>query len=937
MSVVVLLADAIIAQDQQPTDKDAAETTLSKQLQDLQNQKREMEGQYNAVHERLAAVEQQLSTPDPNRTVDERDLLQAVQSKLQVQEKQLSARLEGITRSIADVQKIQAPADADKPPFTASLLLVKADWSKSPKAKEIETELREALKGLNVPQEQLDKLPASATEILFPPRVQETYSTQHWQEFLNWLRKNELIVEKIPFDIVPPKQSGARVSLGYQELRRPYDFLDLPPLSIENSQPFIRWDLAFDWKMQLSGEDRGGDESMATIINAFSIFETARGEPTKRVKADLAYRRITIRNLSNQEVAVMSGFADPELLAGARRRGFAALVVVQPGEFSAANEMAHLVLPDRVEDLLVGDQREFPFEMGGTLIVEQGGGGFRGRGYTWKNEPKPASKTPGQHPPAEQSPAAQMISVFHLKHIPASSAERILKQIFARARVTIAAEEGTNRIVVSAAKKDMDQITELLNSLDQEHVAVEADKAAAAASVTPPRNMPAAELAKAYAAKEEQAAHLAGEIRKAAGENANQPALESRKSELRRTVSEAFALRQQLHRAELAELAQRMQHIEQNLQAKSRISDAIITRRVEDLLNPDLRWDEPLPHARFAQTSSEGPQSDGTVPAFQLTPLPIGARISGSVDALIANVLGVKVEEVTPESPQTAGYSHGLLVTEVRPQLHPSQVRPGDVIVGLHNWQTGTKFAVAWALLQPIAKKLMVLSPGERAEPEKAAIHVWRDGKPISFELDLPPYTPNSNQPARPAMPVAAAPAIGAGGASATVNLPTPQEFRRQLSDVVASVKRFEQQSSSGFAGRTPEESDQEPDAALQSARKRLEFVRAEYAAQIRLLELEVNAAKAELKNAEEGAQIAEAGFRAAKKPRSAVIEARQPIVAARLRLERATTLLDLYRKADPQASAAGAPSSTAPAAPPGDASAAPPPAGATTNASNVP
>jgi hypothetical protein len=186
-------------------------------------------------------------------------------------------------------------------------------------------------------------------------------------------------------------------------------------------------------------------------------------------------------------------------------------------------------------------------------------------------------------------------------------------------------------------------------------------------------------------------------------------------------------------------------------------------------------------------------------------------------------------------------------------------------------------------------------------------------------------------------MPVAAAPAIGAGGASATVNLPTPQEFRRQLSDVVASVKRFEQQSSSGFAGRTPEESDQEPDAALQSARKRLEFVRAEYAAQIRLLELEVNAAKAELKNAEEGAQIAEAGFRAAKKPRSAVIEARQPIVAARLRLERATTLLDLYRKADPQASAAGAPSSTAPAAPPGDASAAPPPAGATTNASNVP
>src|SRR5205085_1408002 len=61
-------------------------------------------------------------------------------------------------------------------PFTASLLLVKSDWSKSPHAKEIEAELREAIKDASVPKELLERLPGSGPQILFAPEIVSFYS-----------------------------------------------------------------------------------------------------------------------------------------------------------------------------------------------------------------------------------------------------------------------------------------------------------------------------------------------------------------------------------------------------------------------------------------------------------------------------------------------------------------------------------------------------------------------------------------------------------------------------------------------------------------------------------------------------------------------------------------------------------------------------------------
>src|SRR5262245_8914957 len=77
---------------------------------------------------------------------------------------------------------VTSPAEAKSPALAASLLLIKADWSKSTGAKEIETELRAALKDATVPQDLLDALPASGADILFAPEVAAIYTPPHFRE-----------------------------------------------------------------------------------------------------------------------------------------------------------------------------------------------------------------------------------------------------------------------------------------------------------------------------------------------------------------------------------------------------------------------------------------------------------------------------------------------------------------------------------------------------------------------------------------------------------------------------------------------------------------------------------------------------------------------------------------------------------------------------------
>ncbi len=63
-----------------------------------------------------------------------------------------------------------------------------------------------------------------------------------------------------------------------------------------------------------------------------------------------------------------------------------------------------------------------------------------------------------------------------------------------------------------------------------------------------------------------------------------------RKAELRKVVRKTFLARQELQRAELAEFAARLKRIQQSIEMRDKIADKIIDRRVEELLDPNLKW-----------------------------------------------------------------------------------------------------------------------------------------------------------------------------------------------------------------------------------------------------------------------------------------------------------------------------------------------------------
>lgn len=106
------------------------------------------------------------------------------------------------------------------------------------------------------------------------------------------------------------------------------------------------------------------------------------------------------------------------------------------------------------------------------------------------------------------------------------------------------------------------------------------------------------ELCQQYDTLEERAKVLSQELREPLPDPETGDKL---KSELRSTVQQAFETRQKLQRAELAEFAQRLKGIQQSIEMRDRISQQIIDRRVEQLLDPNLKWDAPDANSGTAQ------------------------------------------------------------------------------------------------------------------------------------------------------------------------------------------------------------------------------------------------------------------------------------------------------------------------------------------------
>ncbi len=98
------------------------------------------------------------------------------------------------------------------------------------------------------------------------------------------------------------------------------------------------------------------------------------------------------------------------------------------------------------------------------------------------------------------------------------------------------------------------------------------------------------ELRQQYDALEVQAKSLSEQLRKPLSDPATGEKL---KSQLRDTVQKVFDTRQKLQRAELAEFAKRLKGIEQSIEMREKIGQQIIERRIQELLDPNLKWESP--------------------------------------------------------------------------------------------------------------------------------------------------------------------------------------------------------------------------------------------------------------------------------------------------------------------------------------------------------
>lgn len=436
------------------------------------------------------------------------------------------------------------------PEFTAALMLVKSDWSKSPDAKRIEADLREALKDAAVPQELLDRLPASATDTLFGPDSVSFYTPEEYASLLAWLRARSLLISTEPFPGIK-KVTTQEGKPGWEmpELNKGDQFIVLPRPR-QAAQPFIVRKPELVWTIYPHGRDLSEEKSVFTIGKHVRVQEKSRGQEQP---SDVTFlNNSSLRfDFPADHVAVMNAFpaaSDNRFRAAASAKGFTALVVLVGAKELPKEADPKLALPAQVKAIIAEHSSKMDWDdLESTRVA------------------------PAKFSDLPDEPEAGLTKIFHLQHASASELREVLLQL-AAADIKLVVDERTNVIIVSGSAASLAEL---------EAIALRLDEPGSAAEGKGPAPKPAgtiAELKQQYADAEREAARLAKESKPA-------------KDKLRAAVAQAFELRQKLLQAELAEFRGRTERIEKSLQQREGIKQQIIERRVEDLLKPGLEWE----------------------------------------------------------------------------------------------------------------------------------------------------------------------------------------------------------------------------------------------------------------------------------------------------------------------------------------------------------
>lgn len=505
--------------------------------------------------------------------------------------------------------KSAEPGKDAAPKFSATLLLIKSDWSKSPHAKEIEAELREALKDASVPKELLDKLPGSGPQILFAPEIVSLYSSEHFAELMAWLKARELVMAEDSFEQVKTltkTQSEFRANIAKSMISQ-YDKNQNGKLEKEE------WQITYDATTEAG---RVADIDKDDVISpeefeAASIAEAERQvRNTRVIKREDTFIELPRPKAQRDQPFVMRR---PELTWSVAWRDTSSIRGIRPMSytlsrtrtfFEQARGAAKPEHPNMVDSCSLGfnlpdnhvaianafpakTEQNYRFaarKKGFEAVVVVAAAVTRVDQQPRLHLPDWIEVTPIQHEvqgqrlaymglPPETFAFQETTStkIFHLRNASAAESRNTLQQL-APLDIKLAVDERTNSIIVSGAEEKLAELEAIVKRLD------EAESAADNSRPAPQPAESIAALKQQYAAAEQEAARLAKESKPA-------------KDKLHAAVARAFELRQKLLQAELVEFRQRTERIEQSLKQREGIKQQIIERRVEDLLKPGLEWE----------------------------------------------------------------------------------------------------------------------------------------------------------------------------------------------------------------------------------------------------------------------------------------------------------------------------------------------------------
>ncbi len=464
---------------------------------------------------------------------------------------------------IANFVAEQPPAA--KPPFEATLLVLEADWSKSPTAKEVEDDLRRGLIKTAIPEQLRADLLVHGPEILFAQSSIVHYRPEHCAGLLAWMTKHKLIKSQFAFSQPRAVQlrlrGGASVRNGdgfEADVTAPRSAVPvLNPYENQNgvSLPFVETTILWKWRLLLDPV-RPAMELTRTLIPA----RTSQGRSIPS-GPPLRQASIWLENQPGECLFVQAFSADSNAYDFVHQQAVYPVILIRPAGQKSSEDVS---LGFRTPEKVVPSERAFHESQ---FVVE------------------PVS----------------LAAVFPLRKHDPLSAVATIKALFAGSRdsETPAIEADLERLelLVRGTPEQLSQIRRLLRQMGEgDDQPEEPMMKRNQPGVERPRATEAiATLREEYDRRDAQSLALAKQLRQAkAALPPNHPDAVKQLSELRVAVEAAFLAGQKLHEAELNEFRDRMLRLQGTIEERRRNPDRVIDRRVDDLLNPAWKWETQL-------------------------------------------------------------------------------------------------------------------------------------------------------------------------------------------------------------------------------------------------------------------------------------------------------------------------------------------------------